>query len=236
MGGGRDDFSKRTRTALAARAGMLCSNPSCRRGTCKADPENENNWIDLGIAAHITAASPNGPRYDESLTGDQRRSSCNGLWLCHHCAKEVDSASSTYTIETLAQWKNQAEACTARDAATSQDEIARLIGDIEIARGEIFQYIDQVQRTDPTFSDPQDDWGKRVERIIAHARSSQAGWDEGISQRIADCLVRASGVLGEQHDAVAKADRVAQFARTNPLGMREMAESLDGVRSHLLLR
>jgi hypothetical protein len=38
--------------------------------------------IDIGVAAHITAAAPNGPRYDPSLTSAQRRRHLNGIWLC----------------------------------------------------------------------------------------------------------------------------------------------------------
>ncbi|MBI4161741.1 MAG: hypothetical protein HY509_04760 [Acidobacteria bacterium] len=237
--GNRDEFLKSTRDALAARAGMRCSNPSCRRATAKGDPTDPENWIDLGIAAHITAASAGGPRYDPSLTPEMRRSASNGIWLCHHCAKEVDSTASTYSAETLRTWKQQAEACTARDAAATLDEIAGLIADIESARSLIAQYIEERQSTDPTYAFPahgREEWAKYTEAIVRHGTETQSGWDARVAPRVSDVLTRAAGLLGDKHSAMVEAERVAFYARTNRLGMKDMAERLDEIRSHLLLR
>jgi hypothetical protein len=87
----RDDFLARDRQVLAQRSGLLCSNPDCRAltiGPQQAGP----GAINLGVAAHITAASPGGPRYDALLTPEQRSDPGNGIWLCQSCAKLVDSA------------------------------------------------------------------------------------------------------------------------------------------------
>ncbi len=65
--------------------------------------------MNIGVAAHITAASAGGPRYDASLTSEQRRSSANGLWACQSCAKHVDSHDPRYTVAALREWKEQAE-------------------------------------------------------------------------------------------------------------------------------
>ena len=237
----REDFLKPTRDALAARAGMRCSNPSCRRATAKADPSDPENWIDLGIAAHITAASPGGSRYDLSLSPELRRSASNGVWLCHHCAKEVDSTTSTYSVETLRTWKQQAETCTARDAAATLDEIARLIADIESARTLIAQYIEERQSTDPTYVFPanassREAWAKYAKAITRHGTETQTGWDARVVARVRDVLIRVAGLLGEGHPALVEAEHVASYARTNMLGMKDMAECLDEIRSHLLLR
>ena len=55
----RDDFDKETKETLARRVGYLCSNPSCRKPTSgpQTDPAKA---INLGVAAHITAASLGG--------------------------------------------------------------------------------------------------------------------------------------------------------------------------------
>ncbi len=237
----RDEFMKRTRKALAARAGMRCSNPSCRRATAKADPSDPESWIDLGIAAHITAASPGGPRYDSSLSPELRRSARNGIWLCHHCAKEVDSTTSTYSEQTLRTWKQQAETCTARDAAAPLDEIARLIADIERARALIAQYIEERQSTDPASAFPasagaREEWTKYTEAVVRHCIETQTGWDSRVATRVRDVIIRATGLLGERHPALAETERVISCARTNVLGMRDMTEHLDEIRFHLLLR
>jgi hypothetical protein len=105
----RDDFTKETRDILAKRVGMRCSNPGCRKLT--TGPRTESNHVVcIGVAAHITAASPGGPRYDTSLTDTQRRAPENGIWLCQNHGKLVDNDRSRYTVEELRSWKEQAEA------------------------------------------------------------------------------------------------------------------------------
>jgi len=95
-------------TSLAHRVGLLCSNPDCRASTSgpKSQPEKA---VNVGVAAHITAASLNGPRYDPSLTDRERRSAPNGIWLCQNCAKLIDSDVFLYTTATLTRWKAEAE-------------------------------------------------------------------------------------------------------------------------------
>ena len=104
----RDDFDKETREVLARRVGYLCANPNCRKPTSgpQTDPAKA---INLGVAAHITAASPGGARYDPTLSTDQRKSIENGVWLCQRCAKLVDNDDQRYTIYLLQKWRAQAE-------------------------------------------------------------------------------------------------------------------------------
>jgi hypothetical protein len=65
--------------------------------------------VKLGEAAHITAASPGGARYDASLTSEERRSFSNGIWLCRDHAHQVDHDEKHFTVEILRQWKRDAE-------------------------------------------------------------------------------------------------------------------------------
>lgn len=104
----RDDFSKETRDRLAMRVGVRCSNPSCRKLT--TGPRTESPLIvNIGVAAHITAASLGGPRYDVQLSSEQRRADLNGIWLCQNCAKLIDNDPKRYTAEVLLKWKAAAE-------------------------------------------------------------------------------------------------------------------------------
>jgi hypothetical protein len=77
----RDDFSLDIKDLLAKRVGMRCSNPNCRRVT-SGPQEDPRKSINIGVAAHITAAAPKGPRFDKNLTAEERRSPDNGIWLC----------------------------------------------------------------------------------------------------------------------------------------------------------
>ena len=104
----RDDFSEETKRVLAARAGNLCSNPDCRASTTgpQIDPSRA---VNIGVAAHITAASPGGPRYRPEFSPGARAHPSNGIWLCQSCAKLADNDVPRYTEEVLRGWKQEAE-------------------------------------------------------------------------------------------------------------------------------
>lgn len=104
----RDDFTAPTKKRLAGRAGHRCSNPDCQAITIGPQPSG-NGIINLGEAAHITAAAPGGPRYDDSLSPEQRRDDANGIWLCANHAKAVDSDAKQFTTDLLKSWKSTAE-------------------------------------------------------------------------------------------------------------------------------
>lgn len=110
----RDDFSNATKDLLARRVGFKCSNPGCRQPTSgpQADPAGT---VNIGVAAHITAASPEGPRHDATLTPEQRSAADNGVWLCQTDGKLVDNDAVRYTAEGLKDWKSRAEAAATRE-------------------------------------------------------------------------------------------------------------------------
>ena len=108
-----DDFSEQVKKALALRAGGHCSNPDCRVLT-SGPQEDPAKAVNLGVGAHIRAASPGGPRYDAELTPEERCSPTNGIWLCQNCAKLIDNDPQRFPVELLLSWKNAAEE-SARD-------------------------------------------------------------------------------------------------------------------------
>lgn len=102
----RDEFTPATRRAIERQARGHCSYPLCRRLTSGATSDGVGE-INIGIASHICAAAPEGPRYDEEMTRDQRRSADNGIWLCDVHARAVDSKDSKFTVEELREWKRR---------------------------------------------------------------------------------------------------------------------------------
>jgi hypothetical protein len=104
-----DDFSEAVKRALSLRVGNLCSNPDCRALT-SGPQEDPAKALNIGVAAHITAASPGGPRYDPDLLPEERSGPSNGIWLCQNCAKLVDNDVPRFIVETLRAWKAAAEA------------------------------------------------------------------------------------------------------------------------------
>lgn len=110
----RDEFSAATKELLARRVGFRCSNSGCRQLT--VGPQADlSAAVNVGVAAHITAAAPDGPRYDATLTSEERSAPENGIWLCQTDAKLVDNDQARYTVEALRGWKEQAEAAAQRE-------------------------------------------------------------------------------------------------------------------------
>jgi len=105
----RDDFPKDVIKQLEQRVASRCSRPGCGQVT-SGPAADTTKRINVGVAAHICAASRGGPRYDPNMTPEERRSQANGIWLCQTCAKLIDSDTDRYTPEKLRSWKQAAEA------------------------------------------------------------------------------------------------------------------------------
>lgn len=104
----RDDFSPKTKEILAKRVAYICCNPKCKKPTIGPN-SNEEKATSIGIAAHITAASPKGARFDINLSESERIHISNGVWLCANCSILIDRNIEDHPIELLKKWKNNAE-------------------------------------------------------------------------------------------------------------------------------
>jgi hypothetical protein len=69
--------------------------------------------VNIGVAAHISAASPGGARYEADLSPEQRADSSNGIWLCQTCAKLIDNDSIRFSRAVIEGWKRAAERAAA---------------------------------------------------------------------------------------------------------------------------
>lgn len=128
----RDDFSTATKQLLAKRVGFVCSNPECRRST-SGPQEDPTRAANIGVAAHISAASPGGPRYEGDLSPEQRADSSNGIWLCQACATLIDTDTTRFSRPVLEGWKRAAERAAAvamiqgrNSAQSSQPSLAKI--------------------------------------------------------------------------------------------------------------
>lgn len=162
-----DDFPVSARRVMAERVGLRCSKPNCRALT-QGPRSDTNHSVNVGVAAHITAASPGGPRYDPSLSSEARRAPANGVWLCQTCAKLIDNDPDRFPVSILREWRNAAEANAAAllgiavgDASqdwlsTQEIEILRsavLEGDIWLITADDLRC---VRSGDTDFCDPND--------------------------------------------------------------------------------
>lgn len=119
----RDDFTAAIKRLAADRVAHRCSNPNCRAAT--SGPQlTPLGSVNVGVAAHITAASPGGPRYDPSLSSVQRSHPTNAIWLCQMCAKLIDSDVVAFDVPTLRRWKATAESCAFAFVGRAVREVA----------------------------------------------------------------------------------------------------------------
>jgi hypothetical protein len=100
---GRSEFPAKVVDRIAKKAMHVCSNPHCLRLTGYGTTEGKARAI--AEAAHINAASKNGPRPLPSGEDKDLRSEKNGIWLCLICHGKVDDDPSCYTEVVLKRWK-----------------------------------------------------------------------------------------------------------------------------------
>ena len=132
----RDDFSAKVRDALAKRASYICSNPDCRSITVAASAADPEKFLYVGKAAHITAAAPSGPRYDPSLTANERSGVDNGIFLCATCADLIDrNEGADFSAQTLRTWKADHELWTRGNLNKSNLSLLSTIDGTHAARG-----------------------------------------------------------------------------------------------------
>lgn len=102
------------------RAGFRCSMPGCGALTTGPSNESPHAVVDVGVAAHIHAAAPNGRRYDPNMTPDERRNIRNGIWLCATHSIEIDRDAVRYTADVLRRMKNDHEQAIANELNTGR--------------------------------------------------------------------------------------------------------------------
>lgn len=103
----RDDFLAPVIRELRERSGNACSKCGVSTLAPKSGPRGV---LVHGVAAHIYAASPAGPRPAPHLSREERRAYDNGIWLCHDCASLVDKDSVHYPAAALVALKMKREA------------------------------------------------------------------------------------------------------------------------------
>lgn len=159
-GRSQGEFTDRTKKVLSKRVGERCSRPDCPNVT--SGPHSDPTYFqNTGKAAHIIAASSEGPRGDPSLTLDQRKHPANGVWLCATCHDIVDRDPAKYPAPLLRQWKESAEQKQENRLLNQTPEVERQdfwLSEIEWAEDYIDEYkpkscLEFLDRIQPRFWD-----------------------------------------------------------------------------------
>ena len=98
-----------------------CAFPSCVSPIVGASDEM------LGEICHITARSPDGPRYDRNQTEQKRHAFENLILLCRNHHKTVDDDPERYTVEWLRRTKCQHEQNGSIELDQRDARLARLL-------------------------------------------------------------------------------------------------------------
>lgn len=105
-----DNFPQKVKVKIAQRAGYICSNPQCSRLTIGPSMRDYESSENIGVAAHICAASPGGPRYDFNQSENERKGIENAIHLCASCSVLIDRNNGIdYPKELLQKWKHDHE-------------------------------------------------------------------------------------------------------------------------------
>lgn len=130
----RLNFDNKTKIQIAARVGFICSYPNCNQATL--GPDGKDGFVILGEAAHIYGAvhgdSNKNPRPSpESISEDNLKSFENGIWLCRHHHKLIDSiwGENEHTPDDLKKYKKDAEERQKQELVEKNHEIAKRIFD-----------------------------------------------------------------------------------------------------------
>jgi hypothetical protein len=89
--------------ALLVRSGNLCAFPGCSQRLVN----HRNDFV--AQVCHISAASPEGPRYDSRLSDDARRAATNLIILCYPHHIEVDGHPAEFPTQALLDMKRAHE-------------------------------------------------------------------------------------------------------------------------------
>ena len=68
-------------------AGHVCS--ICRTATTGPNADLSGD-VTIGTAAHICAAAEGGPRFDPTMSSEERAAAENGIWLCRNHGDLID--------------------------------------------------------------------------------------------------------------------------------------------------
>ena len=100
-------FSPATTKVLEKEAGFRCGFPACRTRTVGPSNSSASGLSQVGEAAHITAASSGGKRFDKRMSHATRSGAPNGIWMCQRHAKLIDTDELRFPTHLLRRWKRQ---------------------------------------------------------------------------------------------------------------------------------
>ncbi len=225
----RDTFRQFVKTNLAKRAAYICSCPDCRAFTLGARADG-TGVVNIGVAAHITAAAVGGPRFDPDIGSDDRASEQNGIWLCANCHTRIDANPVYFTVAKLRDWKREAEERSFEQLGRRPLELDHAIRyQPEIVAHDYLVLRDALAEKGLSIEDAVDSWRQAARRDVVDfkalrtwpaspidlsVRSSPADEDDSAVPNFAAVLEIATDVVIASAPGTGKSTTLIQLAGT----------------------
>ncbi|GHG18432.1 ABC-three component system protein [Streptomyces hydrogenans] len=119
----RDPVPKAQEKIVIQRSGDRCAYPSCGIALSIDAKAAEDLHKAVGKVAHIRAASAKGPRYDVTMTSEQRGSADNLIYLCGPHHDVIDTQLNYHTVEFLQDIKKKHERTVARAMSHAMGQV-----------------------------------------------------------------------------------------------------------------
>lgn len=236
MANKRDDFTLKTKRLIASKVGYKCSMPNCRKPTLIPNSVHDN-FLTLGDAAHISAASEGGPRYNPALTPEQRKHESNGIWLCKECAYIVDhDKEEPYNTQTLLSFKQYAEKKAKLESRNKEDNIEKIIEDIKVAMDKLGQFIEyEAAIPDPYLLHTNSDFYTYVNEGDKHSSKIRAKYIKEVSPYVENAVIEYKSFLGESDEIIKEMDNrhLPESAAVNRLCREKMYYTLQKLKTKL---
>lgn len=189
---GNRKISSEVMRLLYAHSGNQCAFPGC------CAPIFEDNNLLTAECCHIKAFSTGGPRYDATMTIEERNSVDNLILLCSRHHTIVDADEHTYTVEELKRYKHEHEyQYSAENLQLTDDQIKYLQNSNE----RFWHRIEETDRKDivaPDFKimvdvdQPTESILKNIEDILERIESTfddLGEFDNQLAKQIHDYLI-----------------------------------------------
>lgn len=201
----RVEFAEAVKKAIAFEAHLFCTNPTCCRFTSYGTTTGKARSI--AEAAHIGAASSQGPRSEVKMTERELKSSENGIWLCKNCHGLIDDDPNAYPVQMLRAWKRE-----------HQTFVSKLVGkDFDIVHFELYARSRNVAQRHSFLG------------YIEGRRIFSDALDVEHPDQVATSLVEVRARIAESSGHLSKDD----FARKRMQQMRKSIQKFLTANSHL---
>lgn len=218
------DKSRQYKPSVVRRLDTLSGN-ECAHPDCSKKLVAEDGISIISKICHIAAASPEGPRYDKSMTDDDRRGFDNLILLCdeHHVVIDNKENEALYPTELLKKWKIDHQK-KVLDALSSKDLLSKNPLALNKVINFIGRKIDEVLDLSGTLNAPNPDDKILFNNVIRY---------ESVIRQFAPYQVKLNKIYGEiEKEGSTKKELVLYNIKKAYIDVRKNFSGIEDVRKN----